>query len=108
MSMGLPSFKLFTRKAEHKAADTSDEIFVKKSVLCVVAFLLILSCGSRKGSPQLEAGFRNPPHESRPMVLWHWMNGNVTKDGIRKDLLWMHDMGLSGFSFLTRPIQPPR
>ena len=29
----IPNFKLFTRKAEHKAADTSDEIsvFVKKS-----------------------------------------------------------------------------
>ena len=81
---------------------------MKRSVLCIVAVLLILSCGSRKGYPQLEAGFRNPPHESRPMVLWHWMNGNVTKDGIRKDLLWMHDMGLSGFFLFDAAYSTPQ
>ena len=70
---------------------------MKRIVFYIAAVLLLLSCGNRKGCPELEAGFHNPPHESRPMALWHWMNGNVTKDGIRKDLLWMHDIGLSGF-----------
>ena len=73
---------------------------MKRIVLCVAAVLELLSCGGREGCPDLEAGFLNPPHESRPMVLWHWMNGNISKDGIKKDLQWMHDIGLSGF-FLT-------
>lgn len=30
-------------------------------------------------------------------VWWHWMDGNITHDGIRKDLEWMHRIGLGGF-----------
>ena len=50
----------------------------------------------------------NPPHESRPMALWHWMNGNVTKDGIKKDLQWMHDIGLSGFFLFDAAYSTPQ
>jgi len=41
--------------------------------------------------------FRDVPREYRPRVWWHWMNGNVTKDGIRKDLEWMDRAGIVGF-----------
>jgi hypothetical protein len=44
----------------------------------------------------LEQGFRNPPASARPRVWWHWMNGNITKDGIRKDLEWMKRVGIGG------------
>lgn len=80
---------------------------MKRIVLYLSAALLLLSC-SNGGCPELEAGFQNPPHESRPMVLWHWMNGNVTKDGIRKDLLWMHDIGLSGFFLFDAAYSTPQ
>ena len=33
----------------------------------------------------LYARFINPAKEFRPRVWWHWMNGNVTKEGIRKE-----------------------
>lgn len=81
---------------------------MKRLVLYVAAVLLMLSCSNRKGCPELEAGFSNPPHESRPMVLWHWMNGNVTKESIRKDLLWMHDIGLSGFFLFDAAYSTPQ
>ena len=45
----------------------------------------------------LEADFRTPPNAARPRVWWHWMNGNVTKEGIRKDLEWMSRIGIGGF-----------
>ena len=32
----------------------------------------------------LEKRFRDPPAEARPRVWWHWLNGNVTEDGIRE------------------------
>ena len=44
----------------------------------------------------LKKGFTNPPDEARPRVWWHWMNGNITKEGIRKDLAWMHSVGIRG------------
>ena len=31
-------------------------------------------------------GFVLPPSSAKPLVLWHWMNGNVNKVGIAKDL----------------------
>ena len=42
-------------------------------------------------------GFQNPPQEAGVKVWWHWMNGNVTEEGIRKDLEWMHRSGIVGF-----------
>ena len=45
---------------------------------------------------ELREAFLNPPPESRPRVWWHWMDGNITCDGIRKDLLWMHRAGIGG------------
>jgi len=45
----------------------------------------------------LYEGFVAPPPAARPRVWWHWMNGNVTKEGIRLDLEWMQRVGLGGF-----------
>lgn len=45
---------------------------------------------------ELQKGWANPPQSARPQVWWHWMNGNITKDGITKDLEWMHRIGLGG------------
>ncbi|MGB3150423.1 MAG: glycosyl hydrolase, partial [Maribacter sp.] len=41
--------------------------------------------------------FKNPPNEAKPRVWWHWMNGNITKEGIQKDLDWMKQTGIGGF-----------
>ena len=38
----------------------------------------------------LADGFRNPPNAARPRVWWHWMDGNITKEGITLDLEWLH------------------
>ena len=45
----------------------------------------------------LLTNFQNPPNAARPGVWWHWMNGNVTKNGIQKDLEWMQQVGIGGF-----------
>lgn len=46
---------------------------------------------------ELLQNFQNPPNEAKPRVWWHWMNGNITKEGIQKDLLWMKETGIGGF-----------
>ncbi len=45
----------------------------------------------------LERGFEDPPASARPRVWWHWMNGNITKEGITRDLEWMARVGIGGF-----------
>ena len=49
-----------------------------------------------ESSPTLEEGFRDPPNSARPQVWWHWLNGNITQDGIHKDLEWMSRIGIGG------------
>ncbi|HEX7632446.1 MAG TPA: glycosyl hydrolase, partial [Lacunisphaera sp.] len=44
----------------------------------------------------LAAGFLNPPKETRPQTFWHWMNGNVTREGITLDLEAMSRIGVGG------------
>jgi hypothetical protein len=52
---------------------------------------------SAQGGDALERGFDDPPASARPRVWWHWMNGNITKEGIQRDLDWMHRVGIAGF-----------
>jgi hypothetical protein len=47
-------------------------------------------------SARLEDAFRDPPNSARPRVWWHWMNGNITQDGIAKDMAWMKRVGIGG------------
>ncbi|MCU0470166.1 MAG: glycoside hydrolase [Arcicella sp.] len=41
--------------------------------------------------------FQTPPSSAKPRVWWHWMNGNISKEGIQKDLEWMNRVGIGGF-----------
>ena len=42
------------------------------------------------------AGFENPPATAKPRVWWHWLDGNVSEQGIRKDLDWLNSVGIGG------------
>ena len=57
---------------------------------------------------KLEAGFLNPPDSAKPRVWWHWMNGNITKEGIKSDLLWMKRVGIGGFQNFDAALMTPQ
>ena len=57
---------------------------------------------------ELLTGFANPPAAARPRVWWHWMNGNVTKDGITKDLEWMQRVGIGGLQSFDATLRTPQ
>ena len=82
-------------------------------ILFVSIILGIYSCNNSpapdaKQAAALEEGFLNPPNEAKPRVWWHWMNGNVTKDGISKDLNWMHRNGIGGFQNFDAGLASPQ
>jgi hypothetical protein len=52
--------------------------------------------GAQSADPMREA-FTAPPHEARPWLWWHWMDGNVTTEGIDRDLEWFEKIGIGGF-----------
>ncbi len=56
----------------------------------------------------LRQGFQNPPKSARPRVWWHWMNGNITQEGIKLDLEWMHRVGVAGFQNFDAALQTPQ
>jgi len=65
-----------------------------------------VSAQSQTGA-QLEKGFVTPPNEAKPRTWWHWMSGNITKDGITKDINWMERTGLGGFHNFDAALQTP-
>lgn len=52
--------------------------------------------------------FKDPPNAARPRVWWHWMNGNVTKNGIRKDMEWMSRIGIGGLQNFDAALNTPQ
>ena len=63
--------------------------------VCVSLLCLTLTVSAAPADP-LESGFRCPPDSAKPLTWWHWMNGNVTKEGITADLESMKRIGLGG------------
>ena len=59
-------------------------------------------------SDGLIQGFLSPPNSARPRVWWHWMNGNITKDGVDLDLAWMKRVGIGGFQNFDAALATPR
>jgi hypothetical protein len=77
--------------------------------LVIVTCLAMVNCkGPSEESANLEAGFLNPPESAKPRVWWHWMNGNITKEGIRADLEWMHRVGIGGFQNFDAALMTPQ
>ena len=56
----------------------------------------------------LEQAFRDPPQSARPRVWWHWMNGNISKDGIAKDMAWMKRVGIGGLQNFDANLKTPQ
>lgn len=89
---------------------------MKRLITLSITFLLVLGAGNifaqnhsgKQPGSELWKAFLNPPDEARPRVWWHWMNGNVTKDGIRKDLLWMKRSGIGGIHHFDAGLYTPQ
>jgi hypothetical protein len=79
--------------------------------LVAAAVALAIGCGAgfAQSSPDpLKSGFEDPPSGARPRVWWHWMNGNITQEGIKLDLDWMHSAGLAGFQNFDAALATPQ
>jgi hypothetical protein len=48
----------------------------------------------------LEQSFRTPPDSVKPWVVWFWINGNISHEGITKDLEAMKEIGINGFYWM--------
>ena len=79
--------------------------------MVAIGFVLVMVTNSTIGQDStstLEQDFRQPPDSAKPLVWWHWMNGNISKEGIKLDLEWMHRVGLGGFQNFDAALATPQ
>lgn len=69
---------------------------LKEFAICLTLSFALLFSPVEKSNAQSFNDFRNPPNECKVMTWWHWINGNVTKSGIKKDLEAMQEVGIGG------------
>ncbi len=70
--------------------------------------LLAAGTWAQTSGDALRQGFENPPESAKPRVWWHWMNGNITKEGIELDEAWMQRAGLGGFQNFDAALFTPQ
>lgn len=88
-----------------------------RRILGLVSFVALVGCAAGQERPltttmtapdPFPAGFVSPPQEARPRTWWHWMNGNVTKHGIAKDLAWLKSVGMGGVQAFDASLNTPQ
>ncbi len=64
--------------------------------LAVAAAVILFSGGGLPGqsADPLREAFVNPPEGTKPRCYWYWMKGNISKEGITRDLEAMKRVGI--------------
>jgi alpha-L-rhamnosidase len=79
-----------------------------------LTFLLCFSCKFSNSSKstlvkdEMKSNYINPPASAQPGVYWYFMDGNLSKEGMTKDLEAMKEAGISNLIFLEVGIGVPR
>ena len=79
-----------------------------KRIFATSLAAICLGLGAMAQESTLYRQFQEPEQTARPRVWWHWMNGNISKDGICKDLHWMKDAGIVGFHNFDANLATPQ
>ena len=82
---------------------------VRPLVMFLLSFLLFYSCTPHENDlSELKSGFINPPDSSRPGVYWYFMDGNLSKEAMTKDLESMKQAGIGYLVYLEVNVGVPR
>src|SRR5680860_1748131 len=79
------------------------------SLATAVILLLFATLGcTAQSTDKLKEAFKNPPDTSKPGVYWYFMDGNLSREEMTKDLESMKEVGISNLIFLEVGIGVPR
>lgn len=73
---------------------------------CVSLTFGLASCGDDVS--EMHRNFKSPPESARPGVYWYFMDGNLSKEGMTKDLESMRTEGIGHVIFLEVNVGVPR
>ena len=63
-------------------------------IACFFVTIMVGGTPLDTGFQHLHTGFQYPPTSAKARTWWHWINGNVTKEGITADLEAMKRVGI--------------
>ncbi|NJM50725.1 MAG: hypothetical protein HC843_07490 [Sphingomonadales bacterium] len=90
------------------SSNLSRRALLKSSAAFAAGLPMIVKAAQANGPLSLESGFLNPPNSAKPRVWWHWMNGNVTREGIDADFAWMQRTGIGGVQNFDASLRTPQ
>jgi len=65
--------------------------------IVLLLFVSLAGCGgTATNTSDIVEGFKNPGREARPRAYWNWLNGDVTHEGLTRDMEEAKDKGLAG------------
>ena len=91
-----------------ETAQAQKKYWMKFGSLALGLGLMTTCAFAQNAGDPLKSGFENPPESAKPRVWWHWMNGNITQEGIKLDLEWMHRAGVGGFQNFDAALFTPK
>ena len=71
---------------------------MKRILLLLLAWLPLCAAMTAQVSPEV---FRHPEPDTHVVAWWHWLNGNITREGITRDLEAMKAVGIHQATFLN-------
>lgn len=77
-------------------------------ILTIAIFTLVFSSCTSEAADGLKDEFKNPPETSYPGVYWYFMDGNLSREEMTKDLESMKEVGINNLIFLEVGIGVPR
>ena len=69
---------------------------VKQTLVALVSLVVMSRAAALPAAEDLVEGFTNPPDAAKPWVYWWWLNSNVSREGITRDLEEMKSHGIGG------------
>ncbi len=88
------------------SSEFSRRRFLQNTTLGAAVGLFVPPATAEPDPEELELGFTNPPDSARPWVLWFWLSGNITRDGITRDLESFHRAGIRGVWLMNGSLVP--
>ena len=83
-------------------------MFVLAFLYCACSTSNRISKNSMPETDPLTQGFMSPPDSARPGVYWYFMDGNMSKEGMTRDLEAMKNAGIGSLLFLEVNVGIPR
>ena len=76
-----------------------------------LAIVALAWCGIGAGqlvrADELDDGFGKPPNSAKPQTWWHWLDGNISQEGIVAELEAIQRIGVGGVQMFTEGNYPP-